>query len=385
MKIAIEAIGVRSGGGVEVALNLLRRLISDRGHQVVALLPDSKRYDEVAAKVHRAVRFAANASLTRKHVILQRVVPRICKEEKADVLLCLGNFAPRRAPCPTIVFVQNAWYVYKEPTGWGRLTWREKLVVLYGRRALSARLAPVDVIVQTPLMKRRLASVRGGDDSRITVIPSVPSLPPVMEGERASRRGGAFAFLCLSTYSAHKNFEILIPAVKALRKFTSRAFRCVLTLAPEQHPGARRLLERIRRDGLDDLIVNIGLVRRENLAQVYQQADAHLLPTLLETVGLTYDEAMHFGLPIVTSDRDFARERCGDAAVYFDPLDAESVARAMARVMEDADLRARLAENGRRILAESPTWEEITARFVELLERVARRQSVGQAQPALVG
>jgi ubiquinone/menaquinone biosynthesis C-methylase UbiE len=84
---------------------------------------------------------------------------------------------------------------------------------------------------------------------------------------------------------------------------------------------------------------------------------------------------MHFDLPILTSDRDFARERCQGAAIYFDPLDAASVAGAMARVMEDADLRNNLVENGRSILAQAPTWDEIAARFVEVLERTARGES----------
>ena len=81
---------------------------------------------------------------------------------------------------------------------------------------------------------------------------------------------------------------------------------------------------------------------------------------------------MFFDLPILTSDRDFAHERCQDAALYFDPLDADSVAKAMGRMMEEEELRQRLAENGRRILAQAPTWDDIAGRFVEVLERVAR-------------
>ena len=81
---------------------------------------------------------------------------------------------------------------------------------------------------------------------------------------------------------------------------------------------------------------------------------------------------MYFGLPILTSDRDFAHHLCQDAAIYFDPLEPDSVARAMARVMEDAQLRQRLVENGRRILAQAPTWDEMAARFVDVLERTAR-------------
>jgi glycosyltransferase involved in cell wall biosynthesis len=94
----------------------------------------------------------------------------------------------------------------------------------------------------------------------------------------------------------------------------------------------------------------------------------------METFSFTYDEAMHFDLPILTSDRDFARERCQDAAVYFNPLDADSVAQAMGRVMEDADLRRRLAENGKRLLARAPSWDDVARRFVQVLERVAKGQ-----------
>ncbi|HEV2386507.1 MAG TPA: glycosyltransferase [Candidatus Acidoferrales bacterium] len=376
VKFVIEAIGVKTGGGVEVTLNLLRQLAGYRNHRIVALVPDLPPYDEVAGYTDRAIRFPPNVSLIGRHGILSRAVPRICGEERADVLLCLGNFAPATAPCPAVVLLQNAWYLYDEPTAWHRLSLREKLIIAYGRRRLAARSGPAHVIVQTPVMKRRLAALRGGVDAGITVIPTAPPLPPPEQKPASAGSHEPFTFLCLSRYAAHKNFEILLDAAKILRTLPRRPFRCVLTTGPDQHPGARKLLRRIEREGLQELIVNRGPVPRGELAGIFAEADAHLLPTLLETAGLTYGEAMHFGLPILTSDRDFARERCQDAAVYFDPLDAESVAKAMARVMDDADLRARLVANGKRVLATCPAWDEITAQFVEVLERVATGKSV---------
>lgn len=122
---------------------------------------------------------------------------------------------------------------------------------------------------------------------------------------------------------------------------------------------------------MEDVLVNVGPVPRAGLSQVFAQADACLLPTLLETVGFTYDEAMQFGLPILTSDRDFARERCGNAATYFDPLSPDRVAAAMSNIMADDGLRARLVENGRNLLRRAPAWEETVAQFVSILERVA--------------
>jgi len=125
----------------------------------------------------------------------------------------------------------------------------------------------------------------------------------------------------------------------------------------------------VRRPGR---LINIGPVSRDKIGALYRSADACILPTLLETYCLPYDEELHYGVPMVTSDRDFARSRLGDAAVYFDPLDADSVARAMVAIMEDENLRSRLVERGRHIVQQIPSWDEVAARFAGLLERTAR-------------
>src|SRR5205823_11810366 len=114
-----------------------------------------------------------------------------------------------------------------------------------------------------------------------------------------------------------------------------------------EQPGARRLLKEIKRRKLENVVMNIGPVHGRELERAYMTADAVIQPTLLESFGRVYLESMFFDLPILTSDRDFAHERCQDAALYFDPVDADSVAKAMARVMEAKELRRRLGENGR--------------------------------------
>jgi ubiquinone/menaquinone biosynthesis C-methylase UbiE len=226
-------------------------------------------------------------------------------------------------------------------------------------------------------MKDHLCGRYGVDPGRVAIIPNTFSLAkPGGNGDRAPSDGseGArpFTFLYLTYYYAHKNIDILVDAARKLPKYTDKSAKCVITIVPEQHPGARRLLEQLDRGEAAGRIENIGPVPSEMLPGVYRRADALIFPTLLESFSRTYLEAMYFGLPILTSDRDFAHHLCGDAATYFDPLDADSVARAMTRVMKDADLRQGLVENGRRILAQAPTWDGIAARFVDALERTAR-------------
>ena len=387
MKFVIEALGLTAGGGKQLALNLLAGLIKHEEHEFVLLLPNIPEYAVLSGPNLKRILYEQPPSLGGRYLHLHWTVPRICKEERADALLCLGNFTPRNPPCPTVVLIHNPHLVYREPVAETHKTFREKLIIAYGRYALR-RLSPrVRVIIQTEVMRQRLVSSYKLDPRRVSIIPNSYMLPDDV-GENAAPwmrgRSELFSFLCLTRYYTHKNLEILVEAVRSLSGYRQRAFRCLITISADQHPGARKLINRIAREKLEHVLVNIGPVPSAKLAEAYRSADALILPTLLESFSRTYLEAMHFGLPILTSDRDFARGLCQDAALYFDPLDAESVARGMRQIMENRELRFHLASNGKRILEQSPTWDGIAAEFVGALERAvgeraAREGSFGQA------
>jgi glycosyltransferase involved in cell wall biosynthesis len=239
----------------------------------------------------------------------------------------------------------------------------------------------VTVVVQTEVMRQHLLAQAPIPPARAVIIPDRGMCFPEFPRRAANHDGSSlFTFLSVALCTANKNLAVLVEAAKRLRTLVKRPFRCLLTIDAHQHPTARKLLARIEREGLGDLLVNAGPLPPAGLTEVYGSADAFILPTLLESFGRPYDEAMHFGLPILTSDRDFAHERCRDAAIYFDPLDAGSVAQAMGQVMEDSGLRLRLVENGRRLLTQAPTWDEVAARFVEVLERTAREEPLPQGR-----
>jgi glycosyltransferase involved in cell wall biosynthesis/SAM-dependent methyltransferase len=389
LKFVIEAAGLTVAGGKELALDLMSRLAGHAEHQFTFLVPDLGPYKAISGSNIRVIVCRKDSGLLHRARLLNYEVPRICRDESADALLCLGNFVPWKRVCPTVVLLQNAWMVYRDPVAESRRTLRENLIMAYGRHAYRYLPRDITIITQTSVMKDRLCVRYGIDPGRVAIIPNTFSLAkPAGNGERTLSNGneGArpFTFLCLAHCYAHKNIDILVDATGELPKYTDKSAKCVITVAPEQHPGAQRLLKRLGQAEVAGKIENIGPVPSEMLPKVYQIADALIFPTLLESFSRTYLEALYFGLPILTSDRDFAHNLCQNAAIYFDPLDAASVARAMARVMDDAGLRQRLVANGRRILAQAPTWDEIAARFVEVLECTARgkdgQSAIGSGQ-----
>jgi glycosyltransferase involved in cell wall biosynthesis len=383
LTFVIEAAGLAVGGGKQLALDLLSRLPQFQDHQFILFIPDLVEYRSLAASNVECIRYTSPQNVVSRHWALEQTLPRICAEHRADALLCLGNFVPKRAPCPTAVLVQNAYLVCREPVAENRLTLREKLIVLYGRRALYKLLRCAQVIVQTPIMRERLLSLLRPslDPSGIAIIPNPCNgfSPADLHPARAPCDGNRpFTFLCLTRYYAHKNLEVLPEALQQLTALTSKPFRCIITISQYQHPNAARLLHRVKKDGLGQVLVNEGPVEPDELARMYRSADALILPTLLESCTRTYFEAMHYKLPVLASDRDFAHYLCGDAALYFDPLDPVSIAKTMAAVMANQTLRQLLVARGCRKVAALPTWDEVAGRFVAVLEQAAQR---GSADP----
>ncbi len=112
---------------------------------------------------------------------------------------------------------------------------------------------------------------------------------------------------------------------------------------------------------LKDAVRFPGYVSDEELITLYQMATCLVFPSLYEGFGLPVLEAMAAGCPVITSTTSSLPEVAGDAALLVDPLNAQEIATAMQRLLQDEDLRRRKMHDGQRRAANF-SWEE-TARM----------------------
>jgi glycosyltransferase involved in cell wall biosynthesis len=101
---------------------------------------------------------------------------------------------------------------------------------------------------------------------------------------------------------------------------------------------------------------------------LYRAATCFVLPSLAEGFGLPVLEAMARGTPVACSDIPVLREVAGDTALYFDPHDADAIARALESCLADPELRARLGVLG-QARARVFTWRSAAERTLESYER----------------
>jgi glycosyltransferase involved in cell wall biosynthesis len=175
-------------------------------------------------------------------------------------------------------------------------------------------------------MAERVQQLYRIPSERIAIIPQpVPREATSAEVPAAlSSSGVECRLLFLAQYYAHKNHAILPKVCAELRRRgLGDRVRFFLTLNPADGVAESLLAE------CGDLGINLGVLSRPQVYAALRGASALFLPTLVESYGLIYLEAMSCGTPILTSNRDFARWMCGDLARYFDPLNAVSIADAI--------------------------------------------------------
>jgi glycosyltransferase involved in cell wall biosynthesis len=176
--------------------------------------------------------------------------------------------------------------------------------------------------------------------------------------------------LYVGSEQPRKNLTVLMQAFAAVRKEVKDAI--LLKVGRPQWKGAREgLRARIEHLGLDDDVLFIDYIDEIDLPALYNLADVFAFPSRYEGFGLPPLEAMACGCPVVASGTSSLPEVIGEAGITVNPDDAEGLADAICRVLDDGRLRSSMIAAGLE-QAKRFSWEatsrETIAVYRELLE-----------------
>lgn len=141
-----------------------------------------------------------------------------------------------------------------------------------------------------------------------------------------------------------KNIAGLLAAYETLLRDVPDAPPLILAGRP---PAPESPLSRlIEAPGLRGRARHLGYVSERDRRDLYERASMVVVPSLDEGFGMTALEAMTVGVPVVASNRGALPEVVSDAGLLVDPEANGSLANAMARLLRDRPLAARLVEAG---------------------------------------
>lgn len=127
--------------------------------------------------------------------------------------------------------------------------------------------------------------------------------------------------------------------------------------------------------GLREKVVFTGYIPDSDLPALYRNAGVFVYPSLYEGFGLPPLEAMACGTPVVASNTSSIPEVVGDAGLLADPYNPAEIARAIAFVLKDNDLSARLERAG-LIRSGMFTWDKTAQETIKLYREVIEENNL---------
>lgn len=189
---------------------------------------------------------------------------------------------------------------------------------------------------------------------------------------------------------------------KIARLFSLKGHDQLMDAAPEivrRHPGVRfflvgdgvlyeHLRGRARDAGILDNFVFAGLIPRERIPEMISAMDVLVHTSLREGLARVLPQALAMGKPCVSFDIDGAPEVVvqGETGYLVRPGDAEGLADAVSRLLDDPQARVRMGEAGRlrvdpafraetMVREIASVYRALVSKYPERLARFSRRGS----------
>jgi glycosyltransferase involved in cell wall biosynthesis len=179
----------------------------------------------------------------------------------------------------------------------------------------------------------------------------------------ATERPLLIAVASLDPYRGH---DILLDAARSWRRLDP----VPLLVVAGEGPLRAALQQRIEDEELPVRLIG----RRADVAELLAAADLALLPGSWEARSVLAQEALHARVPLVAARTGSIPELVGEAAELVPYRDAEALATAVARLLDDPERREELREKGTRQAATWPTEDETVAQVLSVYDELTQPQ-----------
>ena len=128
-----------------------------------------------------------------------------------------------------------------------------------------------------------------------------------------------------------------------------------------------------------------GAVGQDEIERYYDECELFCLPSFSEGLPVVLMEAMAYGRPVVSTHIAGVRElvRDGETGLLVAPGSAEELAGAIGRLLDDAELRERIADAGRECVRREFDVERSAGQLEQVFREVTApsRRSLEQLNP----
>lgn len=296
-------------------------------------------------------------------------LPIAVKQDKIDIVHCLGNTAPIFLPSSVkmvlsimdVMFLQSGDFVPK-PTTWyqslGRL-YRAFSVILTAKKSSKiitiSNFSRMDIMELISGISMKNVYVTYLSCDSIFLVNNDSSVGVKVIDEKLNT---PYIF-CLGAEDPRKN------TLRFVQAYLNLLERGVITdnlvISGYSNWEKSSSFEAVRAVGAEHKVKFLEFVAIDDLAVLYSNATVFSYPSLYEGFGIPILEAFSSGCPVMASNVTSIPEVGGDAALYFDPLNVSEMEATLLQLINNPGLRQKLVVLGYE-RAKQFTWSETASK-----------------------
>ncbi|MBI4039596.1 glycosyltransferase family 4 protein [Candidatus Daviesbacteria bacterium] len=312
----------------------------------------------------------------------------IADRPQPDVFLSLTHYAPRFCPVPLLVSVMDLSYLefgdyFKKSDLYQLKNWTKYSVERANTIIAISQSTKNDITKHYKIEPDKIHVVYPGyDREKFMVAKNDDKLQQIK-----TKYGIAGPFIIsVGTLQPRKNYLKLLEALARVKgeglrvkgqvghslsssPFSLDALR--LVIAGKKGWLYHDIFSKVKELGLERDVVFTDFIADDDLAVLYNCAQAFVLVSLYEGFGIPVVEAMACGCPVVVSNISSLPEVSGDAGILVDPNSADNIAQG---IIEALDKREDLSAKA-LVQAQKFDWQTSARQVLLLLEATSRNKS----------
>ncbi|MEM2174795.1 MAG: glycosyltransferase family 1 protein [Candidatus Micrarchaeia archaeon] len=316
-----------------------------------------KAFDKIGVQYKLLFPFSKNRYF--QHIWEHIMLP--INSKNYDILFCPGNICPifKFKNVKYVVVIHDLAPIYYPQTYARQYMFYYRLLTPLVIK-VADRIITCSETIKKEILKKYLILER-----KVVAIPNGINEEFLNRNQQISSNKSQY-ILYVGSLNPRKN---LIGVLKAFQKLLTKIPHHLYIVGGEfriyaKDKNLKDLLEKLPKDRIKFL----GYVTSDNeLKKFYVNSSCLIFPSFYEGSGLPPTEAMACGCPVIVSDIEALRERCGDAAYYVNPYDIESIANGIYQVITNISLRETLIRKGFERV-KNFSWETTAKKILKVFE-----------------
>jgi len=210
----------------------------------------------------------------------------------------------------------------------------------------------------------KLTALRTAPEQVFEVIPNGVEMDLFKPKSKASRSNKKLKLITVSRLINRKGIDHII---KALAETRDKDIKLIIIGTGNYESFLKKLCEKLK---LNDVVHFRGYYPREKLPELYNDADVFILPSLAESFGLVFAEAMACGLPIIGAKTggivDLVKKENG---ILVEPGNIQEIKEAIKQMKFSSEMRNGMSKKNRDKIVKHYRWEGVSQKYLQIYQK----------------